>query len=114
MFGDVATILYELFWAFTELFGVGRRLSPARRRFIYSKAFLRSAEWQKVRYAALKLHGGRCQCCGRGARERAVINVDHIKPRHTHPHLALKLGNLQVLCSGCNRGKGGNDRTDWR
>ena len=35
-------------------------------------------------------------------------------PRKTHPHLALSLDNLQVLCEDCNCGKGSWDSTDWR
>lgn len=42
------------------------------------------------------------------------MNVDHIKPRKTHPHLALDPSNLQVLCDVCNHGKGNWDKTDWR
>lgn len=38
----------------------------------------------------------------------------HIQPRKTHPHLALVLSNLQVLCHDCNHGKGNWDTTDWR
>ena len=49
-----------------------------------------------------------------------IWNVDPIKPRHTHPHLALSLKNVQVLCGnspatvGCNQGKGGRYIEDWR
>jgi 5-methylcytosine-specific restriction endonuclease McrA len=42
------------------------------------------------------------------------MNVDHIKPRHKYPHLAMDESNLQVLCATCNAGKGGRDETDWR
>ena len=34
------------------------------------------------------------------------MNVDHIRPRKTHPELALAFENLQVLCGLCNKGKG--------
>jgi 5-methylcytosine-specific restriction endonuclease McrA len=37
-----------------------------------------------------------------------------IKPRKTHPHLALSVSNCQILCSDCNKGKGNWDDTDWR
>jgi 5-methylcytosine-specific restriction endonuclease McrA len=57
--------------------------------------------------------GALCECCG--ARPPDVrINVDHIKPRRTHPELALDEANLQVLCEDCNHGKGSWDTTDWR
>lgn len=77
-------------------------------------SFLRTPEWKRVRYKALMASNGRCECCGRGPAEGAVLNVDHIKPRHKFPELALDLSNLQVLCGTCNAGKGGWDETDWR
>ena len=63
---------------------------------------------------ALKREGAICACCGASRKTGAVINVDHIKPRRTHPHLALDPENLQVLCDACNHGKGNWDDTDWR
>jgi len=82
--------------------------------YLASKEFLMSFEWRKLRMEALKKHGGRCQCCGASPATGAVLNVDHIKPRRIHPHLALELDNLQVLCHECNHGKGNWDETDWR
>jgi len=79
-----------------------------------SDAFLMTYEWRKVRMEALKKYGARCQCCGATPAHRAVMNVDHIKPRKLFPHLALDLNNLQVLCHDCNHGKGNWDMTDWR
>ena len=79
-----------------------------------SDDFLQSFEWRAVRMMALKLNGARCQCCGASPKTGAVLNVDHIKPRKTHPQLALDINNLQVLCGDCNHGKGNWDETDWR
>lgn len=42
------------------------------------------------------------------------VAKNHIKPVRTHPHLRLKLSNLQPLCSSCNRGKGSHCARDWR
>lgn len=78
------------------------------------KAFYRSPEWKRLRYAALARHGRRCLCCGASPTNGTCIVVDHIKPVRTHPHLRLRLDNLQVLCDACNVGKGSHDRTDWR
>ena len=75
--------------------------------------FLYTYEWKKVRYEALEFNDGRCSLCGISANDGAILNVDHIKPRRTHPELALTVSNLQVLCGTCNHGKG-NDDTDWR
>ena len=72
--------------------------------------FYLTQEWRAVRYAVLKKSKGKCELCG--AEDK--LQVDHIKPRSTHPELALSLNNLQVLCEDCNLGKGAKDQTDWR
>lgn len=82
--------------------------------FVKTADFLQSYEWRKIRLVALKLHGRRCLCCGATPETGAVMNVDHIKPRKTHPSLALDINNLQVLCHECNHGKGNWDTTDFR
>lgn len=79
-----------------------------------SPDFLSSFEWRSVRMMALKKYGAVCQCCGANPKTGAVLNVDHIKPRKTHPHLSLDINNLQILCEECNHGKGNWDSTDWR
>lgn len=79
-----------------------------------SDSFLQSYVWRKIRMEALKKYGTKCQCCGASPETGAVMNVDHVKPRQTHPGLALELSNLQVLCAECNHGKGNWDQTDWR
>ena len=76
--------------------------------------FLESYAWRKLRMEALIKYGPRCMCCGATPKNGAVMNVDHIKPRQTHPELALNLDNLQILCHECNHGKGNWDKTDWR
>jgi 5-methylcytosine-specific restriction endonuclease McrA len=63
---------------------------------------------------ALERDGARCACCGRTPADGVRINVDHIKPRHRYPELALTLENLQVLCHECNHGKGNLFETNWR
>ena len=88
-----------------------------RQRYVqpaHIKAFYQSAEWKRLRYDVLVANGGRCECCGRSAKDGAVMNVDHIKPLKTHWHLRLERGNAQVLCGTCNAGKGNRDATDWR
>lgn len=76
--------------------------------------FLSSFEWRALRMMALKKLGAKCQCCGATPAQGLMMHVDHIKPRKTHPELALSLDNLQVLCEVCNHGKGNWDDTDWR
>ena len=94
-------------------------LRRRRKRRVYtaSDAFLRSPEWRRVRYVALKANDGRCEACGRNKHQLPpgeYLNVDHITPRRTHPERALDIRNLQTLCSSYNHGKGNRDVTDWR
>jgi uncharacterized protein (TIGR02646 family) len=79
-----------------------------------SPEFLRTYEWRKLQYQAKKYYGSRCMACGRTPKHGVAIHVDHIKPRKTHPHLALDFDNLQILCEDDNHGKGNWDSTDWR
>lgn len=77
--------------------------------------YYKTAEWKRLRYDAIKLHGAKCVACGRTPRDHGiVINVDHIKPIRLYPELRDKLNNLQPLCDDCNAGKGNRDQTDWR
>lgn len=76
-------------------------------------SFYNSRAWRTLRYQALCMYGGKCQCCGATA-ETAILHVDHIKPRSKHPELELEITNLQVLCETCNMGKSNRDSTDWR
>lgn len=96
--------------------GGARQLTPivVIKADVQSKDFLTSWEWTELRYRVLKHYGRKCMCCGSSPNDGAVIHVDHIQPRSTHPELALEFSNLQVLCSLCNRGKSNTDQTDWR
>jgi hypothetical protein len=84
------------------------------KEFVQTKDFLNSYGWKKLRMEAIIKYGRKCACCGATPESGAIMNVDHIKPRKTHPHLALDINNLQILCSDCNHGKGNWDSTDWR
>ena len=84
-------------------------------QFIASPAFLKTPEWKRARYDAIRLHGARCQACGRTPqRHGIVINVDHVIPRKVRPGLCLSVANLQILCSDENIGKGNRYVDDWR
>jgi hypothetical protein len=83
--------------------------------FVIKDDFLKSDKWRTIRYRALELQGGACQCCGRSRKSHGVIlHVDHIKPRSKFPELALNINNLQILCEDCNLGKSNKFDTDWR
>ncbi|MBY5920625.1 HNH endonuclease [Ferrimonas balearica] len=75
--------------------------------------FYQSQQWLRLRYEALQKHGNYCACCGAQGGAEVQLHVDHIKPRSTHPELALCLENLQVLCAACNRGKSNRSSTRW-
>ena len=81
-----------------------------------AKRFRASAAWKGVRYKVLKRDGGRCQCCGRTAKDGVVIEVDHITPLSVDWSKRLDMENLQTLCrdENCIAAKGNRDQTDWR
>jgi hypothetical protein len=58
-------------------------------------------------------YGNRCMCCGAGPEEER-LEIDHIYPRSTHPHLENDPDNLQILCRKCNVGKGDKIIVDYR
>ena len=78
------------------------------------KDFFKSEEWKALRYSAFVKYGNRCMCCGGTPEYGYTLQVDHIRPRHKYPQLALDINNLQILCATCNQGKYGVDETDWR
>ena len=80
---------------------------------VTSKEFLNTWEWKTLRYEVLLEQGAVCKCCGAKPSDGVTLCVDHIKPRRTHPQLALDKTNLQVLCNDCNMGKGSWDTTNW-
>jgi hypothetical protein len=96
------------------------------REFIASPAFLDTQAWAETRYIAINASKRRCELCGRGKAQGVWIDVDHIKPRHLRPDLALDPRNLQILCgdafdasragakASCNRGKGRRHQHDHR
>jgi hypothetical protein len=43
--------------------------------------------------------------CGRGLKQGVWLNVDYIKPRTTHPYLALSIFNCQILATSAIREK---------
>jgi len=67
----------------------------------HSRHVTRGPRWKALRMQALDRDGWACVQCG----SRHRLEVDHIEPVRTHPHLAYALGNLQVLCAGCHTKK---------
>jgi hypothetical protein len=109
LLGLLGTLLWLLAWPL--------RARPQEPAWPAADAFYRSQRWRRLRIDALEANRARhgalcCECCRTGASER--WHVDHIRPRSSHPALALEPTNLQVLCADCNRGKGTRYATDWR
>lgn len=96
-----------------EVVAVTKSKKPKKSKLAKTE-FLETYAWRKLRMQILVRYGSRCMCCGATPQTGAVMNVDHIKPRLTHPELALDSENLQILCGECNHGKGNWDTTDWR
>ncbi len=67
--------------------------------------FYSSKQWRKVRALVRKRDRQRCTNCGRDVRKRGTGLVDHIKPRSTHPDLALFPPNLRTLCWPCHNAR---------
>jgi len=61
----------------------------------YSRAVLKTRQWQALRLEALRRDGWQCVQCG----SRVRLEVDHILPVRTHPERAFDLSNLQTLCA---------------
>lgn len=75
--------------------------------------FYRSAKWQKVRKEIIRRDHAECQHCAakglvttkkqlekRGRYPK--LDVNHILPIKTHPHLAYAHHNLELLCVDCH------------
>jgi len=75
------------------------------------KDFYATPEWRSLRKRAIKKYGNNCLKCGKYEKS---IHVDHILPRSHYPEEALKLRNLQVLCSECNSKKSNKSYADYR
>lgn len=91
---------------------LSKRLREARK--LVPHPFYDDPRWRDLRYFVLRRDGARCVVCGRSAKDGVVIQVDHIKPRSTHPALQWDPNNLQVMCKDCNLGKSNRDTIDWR
>lgn len=101
-------------WVWSQVLSHKRQKSAPVKKKALSDNFYNSRAWQILRYQAFEKYGNKCQCCGASPSDGAVLHVDHIKPKSTHPELALDLRNLQILCKSCNLGKINQFDTDWR
>ena len=78
-----------------------------------SAVFYKTHEWRKFRYMFISCFGAKCMACGATPKQGAVIEVDHIRPRHLYPEIAFRPDNLQILCEDCHAGKGQGYTDSW-
>jgi hypothetical protein len=76
--------------------------------------FYQSKEWAALKKKVYARYGRSCMATGLTEKDGITLSVDHVKPRSKHPHLALKLSNMQVLELGLNKTKGARIVKDWR
>ena len=94
--------------------GLGGSLEPGRGRvkdYKESDPFYHTGAWKRLRVMAIERDQGMCCECMRKFRaglinkpKRAVM-VHHIVPIKEDPTKALRLDNLESLCSGCHEEK---------
>ena len=65
------------------------------KRFYCSKAWVRVRDWKRQTNPL-------CERCYRKGRITAMSEVHHLKPRRSHPALALDSENLVSLCTTCH------------
>lgn len=71
-----------------------------RRKDTETDGFTNDPRWRRLRLVVLSEEPV-CRCCQR----ELSTDVDHIKPRRTHPELAWDRSNLQGLCRSCHSEK---------
>lgn len=83
--------------------------------------FYQSKPWRKIRMVAIKRANYECEHCRKKGKlttantinkygRKTKMDVNHIKPVKTHPHLALELDNLEYLCVNCHNIADGKDK----
>ncbi|GAB6425992.1 TPA: HNH endonuclease [Bacillus cereus] len=83
--------------------------------------FYKSKEWNALRLIAIRRAKNECEHCKRNGKvttretldkrgRKMKMDVNHIKPVKTHPHLALDLDNLEYLCVRCHNIADGKDK----
>lgn len=63
--------------------------------------FYSSRSWRKLRAQKLS-RDPLCAWCLERGKVTAADTVDHVKPRQTHPELAMEWSNLRSCCASCH------------
>ncbi|EKS8373185.1 HNH endonuclease [Bacillus thuringiensis] len=83
--------------------------------------FYKSNEWRTLRLKVIQRAKYECEHCKQKGKvttrdtldkrgRKMKMDVNHIKPVKTHPHLALGLDNLEYLCVRCHNIADGKDK----
>lgn len=89
---------------------IADRQAPAgswQREHADERAFLKTAEWQRLRWAVLLRDGFTCQWPGCGAlwaHDPSRLVADHILPVRVAPDRKWDITNLECLCAECHSG----------
>lgn len=74
-------------------------MPPLARAHKRADPFYLSSTWRALRIVILKRDGYRCVICKADVSAKGAARIDHIKPRSTHPELAMEQSNLRTLCT---------------
>lgn len=66
-----------------------------------AKAF-RDAVWRRDRRSDIIVECARCVRCKKWVQRGKDGEVDHVKPRSTHPELKYDPSNGRIVCHNCN------------
>lgn len=78
-----------------------------QREHAEERAFLKTAAWQRVRWAVLRRDAFTCQWPGCGvvlAHDTKRLVADHKVPVRIAPEMKWDMENLQCLCDACHSG----------
>lgn len=67
-----------------------------------NEPFYKTKAWRKLRLNTLYRDKFTCTQCGASVAGKGRSRVDHIKPRRSHPELALEPTNVRTLCINCD------------
>lgn len=85
-----------------------------RKRKAIAKVSSKERDYKKwleeiARPFLIEIDGNYCACCGRPARIKEKLDIDHIQNKGSRPDLKKDLNNLQLLCRfPCHRNKTDN------
>jgi 5-methylcytosine-specific restriction endonuclease McrA len=84
-----------------QLNKIKKALKPKQPVLLKKKELINfSKEYRALRKACLIRDGFRCRHCHKKKRR---LEMDHIFPRSTHPHLLLEMSNCRMLCRKCHK-----------